>query len=56
MSEKTKETSRRQVLTRALVVLGAAAIVQPVGGVWAADGDEEGKKKKKKKKKDGDSK
>ena len=58
MSEKMKEASRRQLLTRALVVLGAAAIVQPIGGVMAADGDDDGKKKKGKgkKKKDGDSK
>jgi hypothetical protein len=53
MSDKLKEDpSRRLVLKRALVVLGASAIVQPVGGVWAAD-DEGGKKKKKKKKKSG---
>jgi hypothetical protein len=38
------------------VVLGATAIVQPIGGVWAAHDDADKKKKKKKKKADGDSK
>jgi|SwirhisoilCB1_FD_contig_51_5309032_length_297_multi_3_in_0_out_0_1 hypothetical protein len=54
MSDKLKEDpSRRHVLKRALVVLGASAIVQPIGGVWAAEdeGADKGKKKKKKKKK-----
>jgi hypothetical protein len=58
MSDKLKEDpSRRHVLKRALVVLGASAIVQPIGGVWAAqdEGGEKGEKKKKKKKKKSDS-
>ena len=55
MSEKFKtEPSRRRLLKGALIALGASVIVQPNGGVWAADGDDDKKKKKKKKKEKAD--
>ena len=51
MSEK-KDLSRRNLLKRSAIVLGAGLIVQANGGAFAAEGDDDGKKKKKKKKKD----
>lgn len=51
MSEKKfNEPSRRGLLKGALIALGASVIVQPNGGVWAAEGEDDKKKKKKKKK------
>ncbi len=52
MSEKKFEQSRRGLLKGALIALGASIIVQPNGGVYAAEGDTDKKKKKKKKKAD----
>ena len=53
MSEKkVNEQSRRGLLKGALIALGASVILQPNGGVMAAEGEGEKKKKKKKKKPD----
>lgn len=53
MSEKkATERSRRGLLKGALIALGAAVILQPNGGVMAAEGEGDKKKKKKKKKPD----
>ena len=52
MSEKKiNEQSRRGLLKGALIALGASIIMQPNGGVMAAEGEDDKKKKKTKTKK-----